>query len=127
MKRKPKKDAKTFKCGGDVQHVLGLNADVTQKLTERNMIILNVTEQPTKKVHLAYYTVRDGDQISLKEVYEAYYPHPQAPGAAVVSRIEIRMVKKALCPSTEAAPLVLLENAQFNIGRCHERQETSES
>lgn len=58
--------------------------------------IINCTEKPVKKNHVAYYTKPNTEiptSIDLYEVCEVFYPHPAAPNAALFPRIETHKVK----------------------------------
>ena len=78
-------------------------------------ILLNVTTKPVREEVVCYYTRSNGRNITLLRVVERYYDHPQAPGDALIQKIEIDKVKTVKRHSKEAASLKLLESAQHNI------------
>ena len=62
--------------------------------------------------HVCYYTIDNGSEISLFEVVERKYAHPQAPDDAVVPVVEIKRIGSERRNSPMAACWVLLEAAQ---------------
>lgn len=80
-------------------------------------LILNTDQHPIKEKHVAFRAVRESDDLLLYEVVEAFYPHPQAPEEATISRLEIKFKAKEKTNSERGAyiNLILLadQNAKF--------------
>jgi len=73
------------------------------------------SEQPPLKVkHLCYYTTPniESDKINLMEVYEAHYPHPEAPDDAIIHLTTTRLVKTLRRSDYDCAHVVLMEAQQ---------------
>lgn len=75
---------------------------------------VNAEQPPIKVKHLCYYAAPDieSDKINLVEVYEAHYPHPEAPEDAIISLITTRLVKTMRRSDYSAAHIVLMEAQQ---------------
>lgn len=87
-------------------------------MSDKFLIINN--EFPLEEKHIGWTTARDFDEkrevIYLIEIVECKYPHPQAPEHAFVQQVELRFGEKIPISEHAAAPLILLEAAQRNIG-----------
>ena len=81
------------------------------------MIIINPTQEPTKIVHIAWFpgNTNDPDNITLCELVQEIYPHPDAPNTAVLTRLDIKNHGTYSRRDIMSAPLILLEAAQNNI------------
>lgn len=81
------------------------------------MIIINIEEESVDSKHIAWFVEREKhDQvISLYEVKEVYYNHPQSNNNATISRLETYCICKHKITEIDAAPLLLLEYATNNI------------
>jgi hypothetical protein len=83
------------------------------------MIILQNDAKPIKTRHIAFFTRDDGygdNEITLYEVVENTYPHPQAPDLAVLSDIEVNRVKTYHKCSIDAAGPFLVKHADESMG-----------
>jgi hypothetical protein len=78
-------------------------------------IIINIEEDIIEKKHISYYVKLDSPKITLYEVYEAYYTHPNSKNQPLISRIETKKVKSYNVNELKAAPLMLLNYALNNI------------
>ncbi|KKN99065.1 hypothetical protein LCGC14_0143120 [marine sediment metagenome] len=81
------------------------------------MIITVINEKPVSEKHISWFTkpASEGKYITLYEVVEQLYQHPQAPDEAVIPVLTTRQVHSALRSSLEGASLVLFEAAQTVI------------
>lgn len=79
-------------------------------------ILLNVTGDPIKKKHISWRVERDTthNTITLYEIQECHYPHPQAPDQALIQRLEENCLLQVPLNSFEAASLQILEYALAN-------------
>jgi hypothetical protein len=79
-------------------------------------ILLNVTSDPVKIKHISWRVERDTihNTITLYEIRECYYPHPQAPDHALIQRLEENNLLQVLLNSPEGASLKILEYALAN-------------
>lgn len=80
---------------------------------DENMVaaFVNTQQAPIKIRHICYFTASNGEDINLLEVFEATYPHPEAPEASI-PLTDIRLVKTINRSSYHAAHLVLMEAQQ---------------
>jgi hypothetical protein len=78
-------------------------------------IIINIEENIIEKKHISYYVKLDNPKITLYEVYEAYYIHPDSENQALISRIETEKISSYNVNELKAAPLMLLNYALNNI------------
>jgi hypothetical protein len=78
-------------------------------------IIINIEEEIITKKHISYYVKIDNPKITLYEIYESYYTHPNSKTQALISRIETEKVKSYNVNELKAAPLMLLYHALNNI------------
>lgn len=55
---------------------------------------VNSLDLPIKECHICYDVKKrlGGEEIDIEEVYEAYYPHPEAPNDATISVLRIRTI-----------------------------------
>ena len=67
---------------------------------------------PLKTKHICFYTTKDHDEITLMEMIEEVYPHPDAPQEAVIQLITYRVICSHTRTTERAANMVLLEAAQ---------------
>ena len=77
-------------------------------------LLLNTDQFPIEEKHVAFFTQENGYDITLMEVVEAFYPHPNAPKDAKISRLEIRTVAKEKTNSFRAAGINLVKYANDN-------------
>lgn len=75
----------------------------------KNMVMFNITVEPLKIVHLGYITTDSGESITLKEVVEVTYPHPDSPDIATVTNIQVRDVTCMDRKSLDSGPAILIE------------------
>ena len=80
-----------------------------------NILVLNPTEEPLEKKHIAYYWSANWPFVTLHEVVEAKYKHPQAPEDMWITKLETRTLKTYHSESSEAAPINLLKFASQNL------------
>ena len=74
---------------------------------------VNSEQPPIKTRHICYYATDAGNgEINLCEVFEATYPHPEAPQDAVIPVIDYRVVKTVRRQQYQAAHIVLMEAQQ---------------
>ena len=79
------------------------------------MFILNVDPaDELSRVHISFFTTAESDKISLWEVEEIFFRHPEARNEALISKIDIRKLKTVSRTSMDAGSIVLLEAAQNN-------------
>lgn len=80
---------------------------------------INTMDVPKSTKHICYYTSNDplSNNISCFEVYEAYYPHPEAPDYADIPITLIRRIESKSRFGSNAGHLVLLEAIQND---CHQ-------
>jgi hypothetical protein len=83
---------------------------------------VNSDQPPIRTKHICYFTSSNGDDINLCEVFEATYPHPEAPEDAVIPVIDMRVVKTLKRTHYQAAPLVLMEAQQKTVRTIEVRQ-----
>lgn len=76
-------------------------------------IIINVDEKPVNKKHISYSVKLIKDHISLYEIEEVSYIHPDSQGSATISRIEETLIRTYHILDMTASPLILL-NHMFN-------------
>jgi len=88
-----------------------------ERQEEMKAVLYNVVGEPVRTKHLGWYVAHDPatSELLLKEVVEAVYPHPEYPDETYVERMESHKVLRCKEGSPEAAPLMLLMNAQSNI------------
>lgn len=83
---------------------------------DENMLacFVNAEQPPIKVKHICYYTSENiqSDMIDLMEVYEAHYPHPEAPQEAIIPLITTRLVKTARRLAYDGAHILLMEAHQ---------------
>jgi len=82
------------------------------------MINLSINNDPSNLVrsrHICYFTESKDDYISLYEVVEEFYKHPEAPTVGLVPVIVTHLIESLQRTGRKAAALVLLEAAQNNI------------
>jgi len=83
------------------------------------MILINIEEKPIKSDHISYYVQRhysnNKQYISLYEIKNYHYIHPQSDGMATISQIDYELVCSFGVNELIAAPLFLLENALNTI------------
>lgn len=82
------------------------------------MILLPICTEPSsfvKERHICYFVSRDGNSISLEEVVERCYRHPEAPNDAFIPVTETRVVKTLNVLDNEAGVLLLMEANQKAI------------
>ncbi|MFW6046311.1 MAG: hypothetical protein ACOCP4_00710 [Candidatus Woesearchaeota archaeon] len=77
-------------------------------------IVFNITHELVYQKHISWTVGEDGDTMILYEIVENYYPHPQAPDDALISKIEF-VERKRVSNEIEKAPLKILKNALDNI------------
>lgn len=70
---------------------------------------------PIKQRHLCWRTTRNAEKISLIEVVESHYRHPDAPEHAIVPVVEELFRYSLPVTDHRAAPLLLLEASHKNI------------
>jgi len=78
-------------------------------------IIINIVEEPVSRKHISYSVKSFDDTISLCEVEEVSYIHPDSQGMATISRIEENDICTYKKWDERAAPLFLLKHAINNI------------
>lgn len=78
---------------------------------------INTTCSPKTEKHICYYTQPENFNLICFEVYEAHYPHPDAPDCVVIPITLIRRVDSKSRFAPEAGHLVLLEATQND---CHQ-------
>jgi len=83
-------------------------------IKDENMLVafVNAEQPPVKTKHICYYTDHKGDEISLCEVYEATYPHPEAPQDAIIPVTRTRLIRTLKRLDYDAASLILMEAQQ---------------
>ncbi len=77
-------------------------------------ILINTTSQPIKRNHICWYVKKDNtnNTITLFEVVDNYYEHPDSKGTAIISKIETERIKTHNLSSPNASPLFQLDIAQ---------------
>lgn len=80
-------------------------------------LVINTDQFPIKTKHVAFYTSVDEarENISLREVLECFYPHPEAPEEVLISRLETKHIISFSLRDERSAALALLDHAQNNI------------
>jgi hypothetical protein len=83
---------------------------------DENMLacFVNAEQPPIKVKHICYFTSPniESDKINLNEVYEATYPHPEAPEDAVIMLTTTRLVKTMRRSAYDGAHILLMEAQQ---------------
>lgn len=80
---------------------------------EMLICFINSKEPPVSEKHIAYYVSEsDAFNITLNEIYEAYYPHPEAPESVILPIILTRKIKTFRRVDYIASTVNLLESAQ---------------
>jgi hypothetical protein len=81
------------------------------------IILLNPEEEPLKKNHISWKVEKDdhNNEITLYEIIECLYDHPQAPGEALIPRIEVERVITYKMSREEAAPLLIFDFTSTNL------------
>ena len=78
-------------------------------------IILNTEQRPVKERHIAFYACeKDLEDITIGEVVEAFYPHPDT-NEILISRLEMRSGKTEKKTSSSASPIQLVLLADKNM------------
>lgn len=75
---------------------------------------VNAEQPPISVRHICYFTSQafEIDEINLNEVYEATYPHPDAPDTAIVYLTTTRLVKTVKRSDYQGAHILLMEAQQ---------------
>jgi len=73
---------------------------------------VNTNQEPVKTRHVCFYTIDNGQEISLIEVKEVFFPHPDAPEVAIVSVFQNFHRGSRKRTDFNCAPLIILEAAQ---------------
>lgn len=88
---------------------------MANKMTFQTCFV-NTEDVPVRVEHVCYYTRDDGDNgITLHEVIQEFYKHPQAPNDALIPLITTRRVTSCNRLSERASPLVVLEAMQKTV------------
>lgn len=78
---------------------------------------VNTDDMPIEVKHVCFFSKRDKtshDSISLFEIVDEKYPHPEAPDDAFIWLTTTRCLGSYKINGERAAPLLLLEHAQQN-------------
>lgn len=81
---------------------------------------VNTEQMPLYTRHICYKVDSKTEEVSLMEVYESYFPHPEAPALAKVSVVGLRHVRTYQRTDPKAAALLLLEAAMNNTMNLYE-------
>lgn len=87
-------------------------------------VIINIDKSPVKREHISYGISCYGPNITLKEIENVFYEHPDSQGMALIQRIEERVICTYNKGQIEAAPLLLLKNALDNISLLYEKEKS---
>jgi len=84
---------------------------------------VNTLDEPKSERHICYYTTPSpsfkDNSLDCYEVYEARYPHPEAPDYADIHIILTRRVDSKSRIGVDAGHLVLLEAIQNDCRRVY--------
>lgn len=84
---------------------------------------VNTLDEPKSERHICYYTTPSpsfkDNSLVCYEVYEARYPHPEAPDYADIPIILTRQVDSKKRVGSNAGHLVLLEAVQNDCRRIY--------
>lgn len=73
---------------------------------------INIDQTPISTHHICYFTKDEGQEISLMQVVEETYPHPDASEHAVLTITRVRTVKTRKRIEFNAAHFLLMEAQQ---------------
>lgn len=80
--------------------------------TENKVQIINVTKEPLKVRHICYFVRHNSFESGILNLYEVVvrtYPHPEAPGDAVIEMTDIDCLGEYKPSDKLSANLILLE------------------
>ena len=80
---------------------------VTESNEEQTHVyFVNTEDPPLKTKHICYFTEGDGREFVLYEVVEEYFPHPDAPGYAMVQCFKVYRRDEQKITSYKSGPLI---------------------
>lgn len=83
-------------------------------------VLINITTDPVETKHISWHVFEDGNSIVLLEIVENYYNHPEAPGYALISKIETVVKDRVTKGSIKSSPLNQLKDALNTINLLYE-------